>query len=373
MSRIVYHILPDEEPFSEHYGGGLSRWCANVLRDDPTAKIVAPSADQTWGFPSDRVLVTPSLERYGKNRYLRQVYRQSLTYLRNAIIPGLQAVKSGDVIWVQNDRKHAAALSGFAKERGAALVLHMHNSIPPYTSGKVIRELAKNKIVCCSNFLKLETERNFPALKAYRVLLNGADAKRFSPREATPDAASDRPKTVLFAGRLVKEKGVHVLIGAMRLLEQRGVAARCLIVGATKFGGSKPNKYVRGIQSNAPANVEFTGYLPAADVVQTFRDAYVYTAPSVWDDPFPAAIIEAMASGLPVVASRRGGMPEAFKDGGGILVNSGSEIELADAFQSILSDPVLQQKLASEARASFLKNFTWSTIRLGYREIIDSL
>jgi spore coat protein SA len=374
MSRTVYHILPDEEPFSEHNGGGLSRWCANVLRDDPDAKIVAPSADQTWGFASDRVLVTPSLERYGRNRYLRQIYRQSFTFLRDAIIPSLHAVKPGDVLWVQNDRKHAAALAGFAKEKGAALVLHMHNSIPiRTTSRKVIRELAKIKIVCCSNFLKEETERNFPELKAYRVLLNGADAKRFSPRESTHNAATDGPMTVLFAGRLVKEKGIHVLIDAMRLLEQRGVSARCLVVGATRFGGSKPNSYVRGLQRRAPANVEFLGYLPAEDLVQTFRDSHIYTAPSDWNDPFPAAIIEAMASGLPVVASRRGGIPEAFRDGGGILVSSGSAIELADALQNILSDPALQQKLSKEARASFLKNFTWSTICQGYREIIDSL
>jgi len=373
MSRTVYHILPDEEPFSERRGGAISRWCANVLRDDPDSVIVCPSADDSWGFVPGRILVTPSLESYGKNRYLRQALRLSLSYLRNAIIPGLKDVKAGDVLWVQNDRKHAAALTGFAKEKGATLVLHMHNSIPTYTSRKVIRELAKARIVCCSNFLKVETERNFSELKVYRVLLNGADAKLFSPRDADSESANDRPKIVLFAGRLVKEKGVHVLIDAMRLLEQRGVAARCRVVGSTGFGGSKPDQYVNALQRNAPANVEFLGYKSGTVLAQLFRDSYIYAAPSVWNDPFPLAILEALASGLPVVASRRGGMPEAFKDGGGVLVNSGSASELADAFQSILNDQSLRQRLADEARASFLKNFTWSTVFQGYREIINSL
>ena len=373
MSRTVYHILPDEEPFSERRGGAISRWCANVLRDDTESRIVCPSADGSWGFAANRVLVTSSLERYGKNRYLRQAFRLSLSYLREAIVPGLKEVKAGDVLWVQNDRKHAAALTGFAKEKGAALVLHMHNSIPTYTSRSVIRELAKTKIVCCSNFLKVETEQNFSELKVHRVLLNGADAKLFSPRDAGSDAASQGPATILFAGRLVKEKGVHVLIDAMRLLQERGVGARCWVVGSTGFGGSKPDKYGKELKRNAPASVEFLGYKSGPALAQIFRDSSIYAAPSVWNDPFPLAILEALASGLPVVASRRGGMPEAFKDGGGVLVNSGSAIELADAFQSILSDPSLRQRLAQEARASFLKNFRWSTVYQGYREIIDSL
>lgn len=373
MTRTVYHILPDEEPFSESSGGAISRWCANVLRDDPESSIIAPSADQSWGFASHRVLVCPSLEQYGKNRYLRQVYRQSLIAVRKALLPALGNVKAGDILWVQNDRKHAAALTPFAAEKGATLVLHMHNSIPTYTSSKVIRELAKIKIVPCSNFLKIETEHNFPAIKIHRVLLNGADAKLFSPRDPNSQTAVGQTGTILFAGRLVKEKGVHVLLDAMRLLQERGIAARCLVVGSTRFGGSKPDNYVRKLQRNAPSNVEFLGYKSGAELAQIFRDSDIYAAPSVWNDPFPLAILEALASGLPVVASRRGGMPEAFKDGGGILVNSGSAAELADAFQRILTDEPFRQLLAQQARASFLKNFTWSTVYQGYREIVDSL
>lgn len=335
--------------------------------------IVCPFADDSWGFSPERILVTPSLGQYGRNRYLRQVFRLSLRCLRNAITPGLKNVKPGDVLWVQNDRKHAAALTGFAEEKGAALVLHMHNSIPAYTSRKVIRELANVRIVCCSNFLKVETQHNFPELKVHRVLLNGADTLLFSPRENAPDSASEGPRAILFVGRLVKEKGVHVLIEAMRLLEQRGVEAQCRVVGSARFGGSRPDKYVRNLQRNTPANVDFLGYKSGPELAQLFRHSCIYAAPAVWDDPFPLAILEALASGLPIVASRRGGMPEAFKDGGGILVDSGSASELADAFQEILSGETLRQRLAQEARASFLKNFTWSKVCQGYRELIDSL
>lgn len=373
MTRTVYHILPDEEPFSEYRGGAISRWCANVLRSDPGSKIVCPSADDSWGVSLDRIVIVPSMERYGKNRYLRQAFRQSLTYLRKAIDPGLQDVKRGDVLWVQNDRKHAAALTSLAEEKGATLVLHMHNSIPIYTSKRVIRELAKIKIVCCSNFLKQETEHNFPELRVHRVLLNGADATLFSPREDALNALIAGQGRILFAGRLVKEKGVHVLIDAMRLLEDRGVNARAMVVGSARFGGAKPDDYVRKLHRDAPANVEFLGYKSGADLAQVFRDSHIYAAPSVWNDPFPLAILEALASGVPVVASRRGGIPEAFCDGGGVLVNSGSANELADAFQNILSDQSLRRQLAQDGRASFLKNFTWSTVYQGYQEIIDTL
>ena len=74
-------------------------------------------------------------------------------------------------------------------------------------------------------------------------------------------------------------------------------------------------------------------------LAEEFRLANIFCLPATYNDPFPLAILEAMASGLPVVSTKRGGIPEAFVEGGGVLVAPSSARELADAIQKLAFDP----------------------------------
>jgi len=89
--------------------------------------------------------------------------------------------------------------------------------------------------------------------------------------------------------------------------------------------------------------------------------------------PMPLVVVEAMASGLPVVATRCGGIPEMLADGGGILVARNSAVELADALELLATNIMLRRRLAQEAHASFQKSFTWEAVRGNYRRILESV
>jgi glycosyltransferase involved in cell wall biosynthesis len=202
------------------------------------------------------------------------------------------------------------------------------------------------------------------------VLYNGADERLFFPA-GTERSDCHRPVTVIFASRVVPEKGPDILSKALRLLMKRGVPVQGIIVGGAEFGKSQPTGFIQELHHSAPSNLHFHAYCAGEKLARLFREADIFCLPSTWQDPFPLAPLEAMATGLPVVATRSGGIPEALAYGGGILVERGSVEELASAIESLVSDPTLRLKLARESLFSFLQHFRWPTVVQNYQSIVE--
>ncbi len=373
MSRI-YHLLDEAEQFSERKGGAISRWTANVLREGPEV-IVCPSYDGTWNFAAERLHVLPGWQRTDAPHPI--LYRlpwalQKAAYL--AIFrPLFELLEPGDLLWVHNRPECAAVLATVAREKGFTLVLHMHNS-HMLTGKRAWRPaLRETPIVFCSQWLHGEFEAAWPGHGAPTlVILNGADGTKF--RAADPgEAAADKVPEVIFTGRLVPYKGAHILLDAMRILESRGVRARCSIVGSSGFARQKKTAYIRRMEATKPANSELLGYRSGEALAKLLREADIYCCPSIWNDPFPLAPLEGMASGLPVVASRTGGIPEELQYGGGRLVEPNDPVALADGLQPLLENPALRMKLREEALASFREHFLWSHVRAQYDAAVARL
>ena len=189
-----------------------------------------------------------------------------------------------------------------------------------------------------------------------------------------PPAGKEMPHpTVLFAGRLVEEKGVHVLLEAMRLLEQQHVPLQAQIVGSSHFGMGEETNYVRRLKANPPASVRFFAYRSGAALGDLFREADIFCSPSVWEEPFGLVNVEALASGLPVVSTRGGGTGEVFAGGGGILVERGSAVQLANALRRLAEDSQLRTRVGQQGYAAFLERFTWSNARAKVLEVQKAL
>lgn len=373
---MIYHLLDEAEPFSEFAGGAISRWAANVLRDGSEV-VVCPSSDQSWGYPEERVYCLPQWERtqYPTHALLyrlpwalqRPVYRKILAELMDRLQPG-------DVLYVHNRPECAGPLAEIAERRGIQLVLHMHNSLLLRANRGQIDALRNVPIVFCSEFLRAEAASAYPNhfQRTFRVY-NGADHDKFFAAEDSLRRDKDHVPTILFSGRIVPIKGVHVLVDAMRLLAERNVRVKCRIVGAAGFGSVRRSRYLRRLEQVCPANTEFVGYLGGQQLAAALRSADVFCAPSVWDDPFPLAPLEAMASGLPVVASRAGGIPEALGYGGGMLVKQNDAIALADVLEELVGNPELRARLGSEALAAVRGNFLWTHVREQYNGVMQEI
>jgi glycosyltransferase involved in cell wall biosynthesis len=212
---------------------------------------------------------------------------------------------------------------------------------------------AADTILCVSQFVRERLKaRGFPPAKLQTHYL-GID---IPPEVALP--ALGASTTVLFVGRLVEKKGVDVLLDAMAEARTADPALTLTIIGD---GGLRADLQRRATQLGIP--VEFRGWLKPEEVQAAMRRALLLAVPSRTagsgdSEGLPTVIMEAMALGVPVVATNHAGIPEVIADGvTGLLVAEGDAAALAEAFVRIRSDPGLAGRLRGEAYADVRARF----------------
>jgi spore coat protein SA len=369
--RRVFHVLPEDEPFSQIRGGAISRVVANLIKDDPSAAVLCSAADGSWNVPADQVRTSLLLRLYAVSRPLRLLLLRVKPALRILLGLVLRKVQKGDVVWIHSRVLHAVLLNRSATNRGFRIVLHMHND----TGWKPeMASLLKGvTIVFVSQALANEALVKCPGLESVGILHNGADPEVYHPGSRSMIHAMDRCITILFVGRLIPQKGVHILLEAMRILEQLAIPVRARIVGSAGFAVGGTSRYIGQLTSDSPSTVVFEDYKSGSAVAEFYREADIFCCPSIWNDPCPLVLFEALATGLPIVASRAGGIPEILAFGGGVLVPPEDAPVLADALASLATDRIRRIELGAEALRSFTDNFTWTAVRERYRMILEVL
>jgi glycogen synthase len=162
-----------------------------------------------------------------------------------------------------------------------------------------------------------------------------------------PPTAAEAP--LLFVGDLGLDKGVPALLDAYRLLDDPPP----LVLA----GRSAP-----GVEWDLPDGVRWLGELPHDQVLKLFRSARAVVVPSVWSDPCPTVVLEAMAAGRPVVAAASGGIVDMVVDGvTGVLVPPGDVPALAFGIASVLRDPDLGNAFGAAGR-NRAREFTVSAV-----------
>jgi glycosyltransferase involved in cell wall biosynthesis len=195
------------------------------------------------------------------------------------------------------------------------------------------------------------------------VIYGGADPHRFAPDPAQPRQG------VVFVGRLTPHKGVD------RLLQALPTGASLRVVGSTGHDPRPPEREYPDLLRELAVgrDVEFVGPVADTDLPGVYRSAEVLALPSVErtcygravrvSELLGLAVIEAMASGTPVVASKVGGVAEVVEDGvTGFLVPSGDVPSLNDRLALLLGDPGRARRMGEAARARVLERFTWTQV-----------
>ena len=166
------------------------------------------------------------------------------------------------------------------------------------------------------------------------------------------------PPTVSFAGRLVREKGVDILLHAFAKIVQELPDARLLIAGD---GPERDNVHRLARKLGIASSVDMTGHLSRDVLEQTCEAAWVQAVPSLWAEPFGIVAVEAMMRGRAVVATAGGGLSEIIRDGlTGYLVPPGDAQSLADALLKLLRDRAVADRMGAAARSDALLRFSES-------------
>lgn len=195
------------------------------------------------------------------------------------------------------------------------------------------------------------------------VIHCGVDAGVFRPpaREAIDAGGLLR---LVCVGTLHEVKGQAVLIEACRLLAERGIGFDCTFVGV---GPDRAALETQARDAGLEGRVHFLGALRRAEVAACLSGADIAVVPSVPTsdgrrEGIPIALMEAAATGRPVIASRLSGIPEAIEDGvQGLLVEPGDARGLADAIARLAGDPALRERLGAAARERMLREFDLTT------------
>ncbi|WP_139173476.1 glycosyltransferase family 4 protein [Geodermatophilus telluris] len=315
------------------------------------------------GTPEGGRITTGNMVRTVRDAFAvwRSSGGQDVVHVHSALAPAVTVIR-------------AALLALAARVRGCAVVIHAHGgNIQTWLTTPWRRALLRVAVLPAHRVVAVWTA-GFEALRTvlpeHRVALidNGVPLGDFSG----PPSAHQPPR-VLYVGLLTPRKGVVDLLTAARLLRERGVAHELWLLGGTPDEGPAAEAEVRAVLD---ADVRVLGTRPPEQMPAAFADADVFCLPSWWE-AMPLSVLEAMAAGLPVVASDVGDIGRAVADGvTGYVVPAKDPDQLAAALERLLVDPELRRRMGAAGRervkAMFSSDVTAREVSALYRRLVRS-
>ncbi|MCK9859382.1 glycosyltransferase family 4 protein [Paenibacillus sp. ATY16] len=336
-------------------------------------------------------LLRPSVEPriYGKTG--RNLPRRSLVHdvvcerfhaaRRSAYVANIgRAIKKfgPQIIQVENRPTYVIKLRHSNPKTKIWLNLHSSTYISPrHISETQLRKsfALADRIIVNSEFLRGLILKKVPEASAkLRVVYPGVETRRFQSRYTAEGEAARRHhrerkglvhrKVVVFLGRLIPLKGVHHLLAIVPKLIKIHPDLLVVIVGSPFYGSHRTTAYSRKLLKMGERykkHVRFVPYVPYSEVPGWFMAADIAVMPSGKREAFGLVNVEAMATGLPVIATRAGGMQEIIQDGEtGFLINQ-TEIktELTAKLLLLLHNAALRRQMGVKSRQRVEQLFTW--------------
>jgi glycosyltransferase involved in cell wall biosynthesis len=174
-----------------------------------------------------------------------------------------------------------------------------------------------------------------------------------------PERSYVRPCTKLvFAGTWVERKGIRQVVEAFSTLAANDATLRLGVLGA----GATPERVLADFPQPLRSRITVHPPLSHPDSAALLLDYDLYLLPS-YHEGMPATLIEAMCTGLPVIAARNSGMKDVVRDGeNGLLVTAGNTAELVRALQTLLNDRAMRERLGRQGHADATQKYTWDAL-----------
>ena len=310
------------------------------------------SLTEVDGLKIYRVPAWISLSRTPLNlawpKLLRSIADKEQAVLLNAHgpVPGLAdsaAIMKGSLPLVLT--YHAGPMKKGKFVQDSAIWLY-EQTLMRFTAGR------SDAVICNSEYVRKVFAREFCGKSV--VIPPGVDSNRFRP------GSGGRPGAVLFVAQLdagMEFKGLALLLDSIRSLTDRGVDTSLEVVGSGDLMSAyRPRAAELGL---GPDRVRFSGHLTGDDLVAAYQRSSLAALPS-GNESFGMFLAEAMACGLPVVASRTGGIPDVVADGEtGLLVTHDDIDELTATLRVLIEDPAMAARLGSAGRKRAEVEFDW--------------
>ncbi len=363
---VISHGFPPYYGGAEHAAGHLAaaaaasgRWDVDVLTSDIGGRL--PAAEEWRGCRIRRV---PARKKEWTNHTVPEL----LSFLR-AATRRIELARP-DWILAHFTLPGGEVARGWAGRLGVPYAVVLHGAdVPDSQKGRfgglypLVKPLARRvwrqaaRVIAVSAGLRELALRTWPEGRI-EVVPNGVDLERFRPAENV--VARDGTALVVVAvARLVEIKGLQHLIAAVA---QAPADVRSRI--RLRLCGTGPYESElrrRAREAGLEAQVDFAGLVPYERIPEELRGADVFALPSL-QEGLPLSLLEAMASGLPVVASAVGGIPAVVRDGAnGCLAPAGDAAALGAALVRLAGDPARRARLGEAARRA-AQAWSWDSI-----------
>ena len=320
---------------------------------------------------------TSIIAKIRKRLYLRKAggnefHHFSIEYFIEQVIKHLRK-HTYDLIIIENRPPYSLKVK---KVSSAKIIYHIHNSKLTKES-RYAEELyyAADQIICVSDFITKEVKSIVPNDNKCITVHNGIDLNAFSPNIKSSICRKNMGLTeddfvLLFSGRINREKGISELLDAFLSIKELS-NIKLLVIGSSFYGGSNTEDlFINSLKEKIDCisnRVYFTGFIPYDRMPDYLSIADVSVIPSIWDDPFPTTVLEAQAMGLPIITTRRGGIPEEVSEENAILLETDEHFieNLANAILDLYQHPEKREAMAKASlersklfdKETYAKNF----------------
>lgn len=379
----VLHITGEFPPF---VSGGLATYASEVVsrlkkRHNVEVLLLKGNDDHYNSIPDSRTDANLTVVEFDTEALKDQNMRQIDTNHARAIIEDIPVGKF-DVIHVHDWYGVLGSIAA-TKDTDTPIVISSHLPLRSgFTySGHPVSERIKgqlealgfrisDRVLAPSKFVARVLQREYNVSSdQITVIPNGVDTDRFKPRIRRHEKLSESV-TVTTVSRLTEQKGIPYLLDAVSLMsDTSGIDVEVY--------GDGPRRTVleRMAKDRRIYNdINFCGFVPESSLVNTYRAADIFAFPSVYE-PFGLVVLEAMASGTPVVAFDAGGVREIIRDGtDGLLIRPGDTDAFQTAIEELANEPERRDMMGSYARER-AKTFEWdrtvSALETTYRNLVS--
>lgn len=259
----------------------------------------------------------------------------ALEISRQTGIPNAVSIQGGDGHWV--------GLCCETHKRGICAVFDHANEL----------------IIGSQSFAEEVHENHKTPMDRFTIIPGAINAERFAPDKTRKIGALSPTPRLLYHGRVDERKGVLELLDAIKKLCDRGVSLNLAISG---IGPDLKRAQEKTVALGLEGCVDLLGYADYNDAPSVYREAELFVSPT-WSEGFSNTILEAMASGLPIVAARSVGVIDCLAHERDALFHAVHDVDgLADAIKRLIEDDALRQRLAETALTEINENYAWPVI-----------
>lgn len=373
----VLVIMPEQLPIPPIKGGSVETCTHNIFRRmarTDSIKLIScahPKLPKKSTLNRGRYEIVRVPYAYKKNKYIRAALRK---------VKG----EHFDIIQVENRPTFIPFVRKAFPRSTIVLSLHSLTFMSKLSKRRAYSVLKQvDGVTTVVDFLKKTMKKKYPRYAhKFRTAILGVDSRKFRPRsQAFKTKLRKKWKAsgtfnVLFVGRIVPKKGLHTLVKAVALVKKTYPRTRLVAVGASWPGVKKETDYMRKVRllsKRLGVKIRFTGYIPPSRVNLMYHLGDVFVCPTQYKEGFCTVNSEAMASGIPVIASNRGGIREVIKHGqSGILISAyQNPAAFAKFIKRIKASPAFAKKLKKGGLSSVKRNLSWNrtvrTLRKHYK------